>query len=168
MTSEQVAELRVLLAQARARALTPEEARRYREACAQLHASLTQAQLLLAPKGAKARRNFRALCDLQVELELGKGKKLRTRTLDFSIGGFAALLDEKPPLATPVPFSIWLSGARPLKGTSICRGARETGDGRWRASFEFAEVTAQDRDRLEREVVEVALEMLWPSGSLAT
>ncbi len=167
MTSEQVAQLRVLLAQARVRALTPEEERRYRAACSRLHASLTQAQLLLAPKGAKARRNFRALCDLQVELELPQGPA-RTRTLDFSIGGFAALLSDRPPLATPLGFSMRLSGARPLRGLAVCRGARQASDGRWRASFEFAEVTAQDRDRLEREVVEVALEMLWPSGSLAS
>ncbi|HEY3450964.1 MAG TPA: PilZ domain-containing protein [Myxococcales bacterium] len=149
------------------RALTPEEQSRYRAACTQLQNSLTQAQLLLAPKGAKARRNFRALCDLQLELALPKGPT-RARTLDFSIGGFAALLPDEPPTAVPVGFSIWLSGARPLEGTAVCRGARMAADGRWRASFEFAEVTAADRERVEREVVEVALEMLWPSGSLAS
>ncbi|MGC4118789.1 MAG: PilZ domain-containing protein [Myxococcales bacterium] len=95
------------------------------------------------------------------------GDPVRTRTLDFSIGGFAVLLGDEP-VRTPVRFAMSLSGARPLEGLAACRGAHPTSDGRWRASFEFAEVTTEDRDRLEREVVEVALEMLWPSGSLGS
>ncbi|MBI5544696.1 MAG: PilZ domain-containing protein [Deltaproteobacteria bacterium] len=168
MTSEQVAELRVLLAQARVRPLTSAEHRRYVAACTELQDSLIHAQLLLAPKCAKVRRAYRAVRELRVELKVS-GRASRGLTRDFSIGGFSAWLTEPPPTGVPLDFSLWLSGARrPLKGTTSCRGCRRTADGRWRAAFQFVEVNQTDHGRLEREVVETALEMLWPSGLLAS
>ena len=168
MTSEKVAELRVLLAQARVRALTPEEHRRYIAACTELQESLIHAQLLLAPKGSQARRSYRALRELRVEIELS-GRSTHGCTHDISIGGFSAWLAEQPLTGAPLGFSILLPGSKqPLKGTATCRGSRKTADGRWRASFEFVEVNPADRGRLEREVVEGALEMLWPSGLLTS
>jgi len=166
MTHEQVVELRILQAKARAGALTPEERERWLEARALLEKALNQAQLLLAPRAAQARRSFRVVCALEAEVVLG-GERFRIHTTNFSTGGFSTLIEREPPRGELIPFSLWFPGVvEPINGQVRCCGARRAAE-RWRASFEFVELSMLTREQLELEVVDLELEMLWPAGRLA-
>lgn len=166
MTPEQVAALRILQAKARAGVLTEQELDLWLDARELLERALNRAQLLLAPSSARARRSFRVVCALEVELDFG-GVAWRTRTTNVSTGGFSTLLEREPPQDDAgVPFTLWLPGSYPLSGRAHCRGARRAGE-QWRASFEFVELSAETRAQLELEVVDLELELLWPAGRLA-
>ena len=165
MTPEEITEMRVLVAKARARTLTLEERGRFELAFTALEQSLKRAQLLLAPRGAMSRRSFRVVCELDADLVLN-GVRHRSRTQNFSLGGFAALLAEQPAPGARVPFALWFSPeGPPLEGVAVCRASLPQ-DGRWRGCFEFADLTEEAAARLKLEVLDVALEMLWPSTSL--
>jgi hypothetical protein len=165
MDADQVAELRVLLARARVKRLTPSERERYEAVCSTLEKSLSKAQLLLAPAGARPRNRFRVIRELDAELEFGQARH-RARTTNFSAAGFCVRLAAKPVVGEPVAFTFWFAPhAKPIAGGAVCRACREA-DAGWEASFEFQDLAPEIVERLEIEAVDVALEMLWPSGRL--
>ena len=166
MTPEQVAELRVMQARARAGVLTAEERVRYLEARRGLEAALNAAQLLLAPASARARQAFRVVCSLEIELSFAD-RPVRKQTANFSAGGFSVPLDKPCERGAWVPFALWLGGdAEPIRGQASCRGTFRLGDS-CRASFEFAELPPEARARIELEMVDLQLELLWPSPRLS-
>jgi hypothetical protein len=165
MDADQVAELRVLLARARVQALTSAERERYEAVCSTLERSLSKAQLLLAPLGARPRNRFRVIRELDAELEFAQARH-EARTTNFSAAGFCVRIATKPAVGEPVAFSLWFAPrARPVAGRAVCRACRRAGTG-WEASFEFADLPPEVAERLEIEAVDTALEMLWPSGRL--
>ena len=165
MDADEVAELRVLLAQARARPLGPDEQSRYLGACRRLEEALNHAQLLLAPAGARLRRRFRVVRSFPVSIREG-GAWSEARTVNLSAGGFCLRTPRQVPLGERVLFRMTATpGAEPVCGEAVCRNGWKKGEQCYSA-FEFAELDAVNLARLELEVVEAALEMLWPSGRL--
>jgi len=160
-----IAELRLLHAKARAGVLTPEEVERYRAAREEVNGALMAAQHLLAQPNAKARRAFRGICERDIEIEPARGVH-KSRTLGFSVGGFSALLDIPLDEHEKIGFALWLRGAKePLHGHAICRGMKHVGQ-KWRCAFEFDGLGPREAERLEMEVIDLELEMLWPSAGL--
>jgi hypothetical protein len=165
MDADQVAELRVLLARARVKRLTPQEREQYAAACATLERALSKAQLLLAPAGARPRNRFRVIRELDAEIASGEARHA-ARTTNFSAAGVCVRIATQQAVGEPVAFSLWFAPkAKPVTGRAVCRACRPAG-AEWEASFEFDDLAPEVVERLEIEAVDVALEMLWPSGRL--
>jgi hypothetical protein len=165
MTRDQLNELRVMQAKARAGTLGAEERARYLEACTQLERALIRAQKLLAPAKARPRCAFRAAVGCDLELTLGSDT-FRTRASDFSTGGFSVVLDRQVSTGERASFALRFGRLdEPVRGTAVCRGTRIFGL-HWRTSFQLEAPSNELLSRLELEVVEAELDLLWPSAHL--
>jgi hypothetical protein len=161
MDSLAIDELRALVAKARAGTLTEAERQRYEESFRALEHSLLQAQILLAPKDAAARRTFRVVCDLAAEVVFD-GIARRGRAQTVSVGGFSVSIPEPPEVGYEYRYTLWFpAAAQPLEGLAVCRASVAQGK-TWRWCFEFQKRTPAELARAQLEVVTLVLDLLWP------
>jgi hypothetical protein len=165
MSPEQIAELRVLVARRRAGRLQGPELAHFQDAFRTLERSLNQAQLLLAPRSAQPRRSFRVTCSLDVDLAL-RGVRHRGRVQSLSLGGFSAVVAERPEVGAGTGVALWFPPqVQPFEAHAVCRAGVPLGS-RWRGCFEFVGLSPEQRERLQLEVLDLVLELLWPAPML--
>ena len=154
-----VEQFRELHARARKGPLSELEKRRYLAERERFARALTAAQGMSLPPGLSARRNFRVAQGLQLDLELATGK-LRTMTLDISVGGFSVMMHKPPPDTEQPGFSLRLPGtADPLVGRAkIVSVQRKLAT--HRVSFMFLALPEKEAERLEMTLFDLALERI--------
>jgi c-di-GMP-binding flagellar brake protein YcgR len=118
---------------------------------------MVSAQRLSLQPGQKARHTFRVARALQIDLSLASGG-VRAMTLNISVGGFAALLAGAPPVAEAVGFKLKTPGSsEPMLGR--CKVVEvQKRPGNALVSFQFEALSATDFDKLDRIVLDIALE----------
>jgi len=149
---------RALHHKAKERALPPEEQRTYLQLREQLARSILTVQGLSQPRGESARRSFRVAILLRIALKSAI-RSLHAVTVDLSVGGFSAILDQAPDLHEVLDFSLDLSGAEALTGQVKVVGTREHATTS-RVSFAFDGLSQGAQERLEIFVFDTALTRL--------
>jgi len=155
--AEWIAEFRKLHEGAKAGNLPPEQLAVYQSARDEFGRAMVSAQRLSLQPGKKARHSFRVARALQIDLALASGG-VRAMTQNLSVGGFAALLAGAPPVAEAVGFTLKTPGkAEPMLGR--CKVVEvQKRPGNALVSFAFEALSATDFERLERIVIDIALE----------
>jgi hypothetical protein len=140
-------------------ALSPEQLEAYQSARDEFAQAMVAAQGLTLLPGQKPRHAFRVARALQIELALSSGT-VRAMTQNISVGGFAALLAGAPPPTESIGFTLKTPGkGGPLLGRcKVVDVKARTGNAL--VSFAFEPLPPADFDRLDRVVLDVALEQL--------
>jgi len=140
---------------ARGGKLSQGELETYGAAREELARALLGAQRLTVKPGETPRQSLRVARALQVDLDL-LTSSVRAITIDLSTGGFACLLAKPPPLGDEFGFSLRLPGSDPLLGKVKVADVKPQ-QGNVRVSFQFAGMSAEDRERVERFVFDTVL-----------
>jgi hypothetical protein len=153
-----LASFRELHERARRKLHTTEERVLYLEAREQLARTLLAAQGHKLQAGAAARRDFRVPKGMPVDISFRSGSA-RSRTLDISSGGFSCMLTGTPAQDELGGFVLWLPGQEeePMVGRARVVALAPATEGPRRVSFTFADVSEQDRERLEMLIFDLAL-----------
>jgi c-di-GMP-binding flagellar brake protein YcgR len=104
------------------------------------------------------RHSLRVARALQADLE-GPTFKQRAVTVDFSSGGFAAILGAAPSRVDVLSCVLRLPGQEPLKGQVKVVDLRPL-EGSMRVAFAFQALSEGDRERLEQLVFDTVLEQI--------
>ncbi len=153
-----IAKFRTLHQGARGRKLAGEDARAYEESKERFARAVLAAQGLSLPPGESVRRFFRIGVVFPLELLHGK-RKLRTATLDLSLGGFSSMADLPINKGEVVEFTLTLPNATSLGGKAkmVAKVIKEKGS---RLSFAFEGLSAEEEARLEVRLFDLALERM--------
>ena len=154
---EWIETFRFLHEKARRGRLRGKELAKYREARDDLAALLLAAQRLSFRPGETAREALRVARALPLDVRLSP-RPLRAVTLDISTGGFSSFLQRAPRPGKRLEFSLAL-GDGPVRGRARVASVFDQGDA-FRVSFSFEELSSSDAERIESEVLDVALEQL--------
>ena len=146
-----------LHAMARRGELSGAEAQAYREGCEDLAAMLVAAQRLTLNPGQTARGALRAVRMLPLELHLPTGT-VRAESLDLSTGGFSSILNRALQPGEEVGFTLQLPDG-PLHGRARVTAIGQQ-DESIRGSFKVEGLSPADVQRLEREVLETAMQQI--------
>lgn len=153
-----LANFRDLHERARRKLLTSEEHTHYLDSREQLARTLLKAQGQTAVSGVSARRTFRVPKGLPLDVCF-RDLSLRSRTLDLSSGGLSCTLHQPPAEGGLGAFVLWLPGEDepPVVGRAriVARAVGEK-DPR-RVSFSFVDMSAEDQERLEMMIFDLAL-----------
>ncbi len=138
----------------------PDDERRLYDASKEQFArSLVAAQGLTVAPGESARRSFRVALVFRIELSVG-GRRVKAATLDVSVGGFSARLDQAPDLNQLVEFSLFVPGDQdPIVGKAKAVGARNL-VANARVSFAFEGLPERGKERLENVLFDAVLARL--------
>ncbi len=151
-------EFRQLHEKARRNQLSERELQVYRNGRDELARALLAAQRLTLRPGETPRRALRVGRALQVDLDLVTSRE-RAVTIDLSTGGFSCLLAKAPPVGDEVGFSLRLPASDPLAGRARVTDVKVL-PGNVRVSFQFANQTEADKERLELFVFDTVLAQL--------
>ncbi len=151
-------EFRQLHEKARRSQLSEREQQVYRSGRDELARALLAAQRLTLRPGETPRRALRVGRALQVDLDLLTSRE-RAVTIDLSTGGFSCLLAKAPPVGDEVGFSLRLPASDPLAGRARVTDVKVL-PGNVRVSFQFANASESDRERLELFVFDTVLAQL--------
>jgi hypothetical protein len=130
----------------------------YRAQRDELARALLSAQRLTVKPGETPRATLRVARALQVDLDMITATA-RAITIDLCTGGFACLLAKAPSMGDEIGFSLRLPGGEPLKGKVRVADVKPQ-QGNVRASFQFAGLTAEDRERVEMFVFDTVLSQI--------
>ncbi len=151
-------EFRQLHEKARRHQLSDRELQVYRGGRDELARALLAAQRLTLRPGAIPRRALRVGRALQVDVDLPTSRE-RAVTIDLSTGGFSCLLAKAPPVGDEVGFSLRLPASDPLAGRARVTDVKVL-PGNVRVSFQFANQSDADKERLELFVFDTVLAQL--------
>ena len=142
---------------AKSGALPPAQWDAYQSARDEFAQAMVAAQRLSLLPGQKPRHAFRVARALQIDLALASGN-VRALTMNISVGGFAILMPTIPPRAEAVGFTLKLPGkAEAILGRCKVMDVQQK-PGNSLVSFAFEPLPPADLDRLDRVVLDVALE----------
>jgi PilZ domain len=155
--AEWIAEFKKLHEAAKSGELSPEDWTTYQSARDEFGRAMVSAQRMSLQPGQLARHSFRVARALQIDLAMASGN-VRAMTLNISVGGFAALLAGAPPPAEAVGFTLKTPGkADPILGRcKVVEVHKRPGNAL--VSFAFQALSSADLDRLDRIVLDAALE----------
>ncbi len=156
--SEWLLSFRQMHEKARRHQLKDKDLQSYRAGRDELARALLAAQRLALRPGETPRRALRVARALQVDLDLGTSRE-RAVTLDLSTGGLSCLLAKAPPVGDEVGFSLRLPASDPLTGRARVADVKVL-PGNVRVSFQFANPSEADRERLELFVFDTVLAQL--------
>lgn len=138
--------------------LNPREAASYKAGRDELARALLAAQRLTVKPGETPRQALRVARALQVDLNMPTSHQ-KAVTIDLSTGGFSTLLAGAPALGDEVRFSLRMPASEALAGQ--CRITDVKAQvGAVRVSFQFAGLSAADRERIEIFVFDTVLAQL--------
>ncbi len=138
--------------------LSPRDQQVYRAGRDELARALLAAQRLTCKPGETPRQALRVARALQVDLDLPTSR-LRAITMDVSTGGFATLLAKAPPLGDEIGYSMRIPAAEPLAGRARIADVKPL-TGNVRVAFQFVNMSAEERERLEMFVFDTVLAQL--------
>jgi hypothetical protein len=124
----------------------------------ELARALLAAQRLTLKPGETPRQALRVARALQVDLDLLTSRE-RAITLDLSTGGFACLLAKGPPIGDEIGFTMRMPAAEPLSGRARVADVKPHA-GNVRAAFQFLNLSAEEKERLEAFVFDTVLAQL--------
>ena len=153
-----LAEFRALHEKAKRISLPPTELAAYRARRDELARALLAAQRLTLKPGEVPRQSLRVARALQADIE-GPTFKERAVTVDFSSGGFAAILGPVPPRNEELACQLRLPGQDPVRGRVRIAGVKPL-EGSTRVAFAFVGLSESERERLEQLVFDTVLEQL--------
>jgi hypothetical protein len=156
--SHWLAEFRDLHERARRKTLSERDLATYRLGRDELARALLAAQRLTLKPGETPRQALRVARALQVDLDLLTSRE-RAITIDLSTGGFSCLLAKAPPLGDEVGFSMRIPASDPLAGRARIADVKPH-SGNVRVAFQFVNVPADERERLELFVFDTVLAQL--------
>ncbi len=138
--------------------LKGQDAQAYRAGCNELARALMAAQKRPLPTGETPLEALRVARAVQVELSAGAWQE-RITTVEVGVSGFSALLAKGPPQGEEVRCALKLPGGAPLQASvRISELKQQTGT--VRAAFAFQKLDEAQRGRLERLVIDTALEQI--------
>jgi hypothetical protein len=143
---------------ARRGALDARELAIYRAGRDELARALLAAQHLTLKPGEAPRQALRVARALQVDLDLLTSRE-RAITVDLSSGGFSCLLAKAPPLGDEVGFSLRIPAAAALAGRARITDVKPH-LGNVRASFQFLNLSTDEKERVEMFVFDTVLAQL--------
>lgn len=149
---------RALHERAKAGTLAGDDAAAYRAGCEELARALLAAQKRTPRADESALRALRVARAVQVDLSSATFQA-RATTLELGAGGFSTLLARPPPADEELRCAMKLPGGAPLEATLVVTEARQQ-PGTLRASFAFRTLADPERARLERLVIDTALEQI--------
>jgi hypothetical protein len=143
---------------ARVGQLAGRELAAYRAARDELARALLAAQRVSLRPGETPRRALRVARALQIDLDLGTSRE-RAVSIDISSGGFSCLLARAPRPGDEVKYSLRLPGSEPLGGRARVQDAKIL-PGNARVSFQFLDLSDEDKERVELFVFDTLLVQL--------
>jgi hypothetical protein len=138
--------------------VTDEQRAWYRTSRQALLDTALEVQAVSLTGEARRRGTIRVARAAQVLLE-ARGWSVQTLTVDLGGGGFAALLEDPPPVEEWIRATLLLPGDGPLVTTVAVAEARNV-SGLVRVAFRFSEPTDEVRRRVEDYLVDSVLEQL--------
>jgi hypothetical protein len=153
-----LATFREMHERARRGALDARDLAIYKAGRDELARALLAAQRLTLKPGETPRQALRVARALQVELDLLTSRE-RAITLDLSTGGFACLLAKGPPIGDEIGFTMRMPAAEPLAGRARVADVKPHA-GNVRAAFQFLNLSAEEKERLEAFVFDTVLAQL--------
>jgi hypothetical protein len=138
--------------------LKGQDAQAYRAGCNELARALIAAQKRPLPAGETPLDALRVARAVQVELAAGEWLE-RITTLELGVSGFSALLAKAPPQGEELRCTLKLPGGAPLQASARMSEAKQQ-TGTLRASFAFQRLDEAQRAKLERLVIDTALEQI--------
>jgi hypothetical protein len=138
--------------------LNPREAAVYKAGRDELARALLAAQRLTVKPGETPRQALRVSRALQIDLNMPTSHQ-KAVTIDVSTGGFSTLLSRAPALGEEVRFSLRMPASEPLVGQCRVTDVKAQ-TGNVRVAFQFAGLSAEDRERLEVFVFDTVLAQL--------
>jgi hypothetical protein len=153
-----LATFREMHERARRGALDARDLAIYKAGRDELARALLAAQRLTLKPGETPRQALRVARALQVDLDLLTSRE-RAITLDLSTGGFACLLAKGPPIGDEIGFTMRMPAAEPLSGRARVADVKPHA-GNVRAAFQFLNLSAEEKERLEAFVFDTVLAQL--------
>jgi hypothetical protein len=153
-----LSQFRDLHERARRKSLGERDLATYRAGRDELARALLAAQRLTLKPGETPRQALRVARALQVDLDLLTSRE-RAITIDLSTGGFSCLLAKAPPLGDEVGFSMRIPASEPLAGRARLADVKPH-SGNVRVAFQFANLPADEKERLELFVFDTVLAQL--------
>ncbi len=158
--AEWIAQFRALHGRARRGELPASERSAYLSAREELARALLAAQRVQSRTGQSAREVLRVSRALQATIELGEDR-IRTVTLDLSVGGFGALLARPAAIGTKGTVTLRLSGGQQVTSPARVVGVSPNA-GSARVSFAFEGIAPDDVERIELLVYDTVLDQMRP------
>ena len=156
--SDWIRQFRLLHAEAKKGALSPEDLQDYRTACDEFARALMAAQRLTLKPGEVPRHTLRVARAVQVELE-SPVTQLRVTTIDLGVGGFSAILPKPPRVGDEYSCKLKLPGGDPLETIATTAEVRPQ-PGSARISFTFGKLSDETKGRIETVVIDTALSQI--------
>ena len=153
-----LAAFREMHEKARRGALDARELSVYKAGREELARALLAAQRLTLKPGETSCQALRVARALQLDLDLLTSRE-RAITVDLSNGGFSCLLAKAPPLGDEVGFSLRMPAAAALTGQARVADVKPH-TGNVRVSFQFLNLSTDERERVEMFVFDTVLAQL--------
>ena len=153
-----LAAFREMHEKARRGALDARELAAYKAGRDELARALLAAQRLTLKPAETPRQALRVARALQLDLDLLTSHE-RAITVDLSNGGFSCLLAKAPPLGDEVGFSLRMPAAAALAGKARVADVKPH-TGNVRVSFQFLNLSADEKERVEMFVFDTVLAQL--------